>query len=40
MADMNFAFEVDAGKIMAKLHLAGCQTHADCMFFNGGIIEN
>ncbi len=39
MADM-IAFEIDAGKILAKMHRGGCETHPKMRFFNTGIIED
>lgn len=39
MADfeINSSFTIDAAKILAKLHRAGCQTYADVSFFNSGV---
>lgn len=40
MADSNFMFEIDAGKILAKMHRAGCMKHKDFRFFNTGILDD
>ena len=40
MAGAKVSFELDAGKILAKLHRGGCQTHAGMMFFNSGITDD
>jgi len=34
------SFELDAGKILAKLHRGACQTHANFKFFNTGITDD
>lgn len=35
-----FSFELDAGKILAKLHRGGCETHSGVKFFNTGIVND
>lgn len=40
MADNNFLFEIDAGKILAKMHLGGQMKYKNLKFFNTGILNN
>jgi len=34
------SFVIDAAKLLAKLHRGACETHADVMFFNSGVIDD
>ena len=34
------SFELDAGKILAKLHRGACQTYPKVLFFNSGITND
>lgn len=40
MAGAKVSFELDAGKILAKLHRGGCQTFEKMLFFNSGITDD
>lgn len=37
---INNSFEVDAAKLLAKLHRGACETHKDMMFFNSGVLDD
>lgn len=39
---INSSFEIDAAKLVAKLHRAGCQPYKgkDIKFFNSGVIND
>ena len=34
------SFQLDAGKILAKLHRGACETHPNMLFFNTGILND
>ena len=34
------SFQLDAGKILAKLHRGACMTYPDMRFFNTGMIKD
>ena len=34
------SFEIDAAKLLAKLHRGACETHKDMMFFNSGVLDD
>lgn len=37
---INDSFEIDAAKLLAKLHRGACETHKDMMFFNSGVLDD
>ena len=37
---INNSFEIDAAKLLAKLHRGACETHKDMMFFNSGVLDD
>lgn len=40
MAGAKVSFQLDAGKILAKLHRGGCQVYDKILFFNTGITDD
>lgn len=34
------SFEIDAAKLLAKLHRGACETHKDMKFFNSGVVDD
>ena len=38
--NINDSFEIDAAKLLAKLHRGACETHKDMMFFNSGVLDD
>lgn len=38
--NINSSFEIDAAKLIAKLHRGACETHKDMLFFNSGITDD
>lgn len=40
MGNAKMSFELDAGKILAKLHRGACQTYPKMLFFNTGVTDD
>jgi len=38
--NINSSFEIDAAKLITKLHRAACESHPDQVFFNSGITDD